>query len=101
MDYSDNTKFLIADTIAFVKDKDKDQYNIILLEAEEEEDADKVFIVKGTSFYIWDAIAEGLNYSQLLEKMKELFEPFSDNEIKQVNEFIDMVMKKGFIECQN
>ena len=100
MSFSENSIFKINDSIAYVKDKFKDQYNIIFLEDETEGDSDKVFVAKGSTYYIWTSIVDGLDYSQILKSLKDLFEPFGDEEIKQVDEFLSVIIEKGFVECK-
>tara|TARA_B100001971_G_scaffold215190_1_gene259611 strand:- start:41671 stop:41976 length:306 start_codon:yes stop_codon:yes gene_type:complete len=101
MNFNDQTKFKIEETVAFVKDQAKDQYNIILLDSADEDDADKVFIAKGTSFHIWENIINEKTYAQLMDYMQNTFEPFGEVEKQQVDEFLTKVIQKGFVICQD
>lgn len=100
MSFNSNSTFIINDSVAYVKDKFKDQYNIMFLVDESEGDLDKVFIAKGSSYYIWNSIVDGLNYSQIIQNLKDLFDPFGDAEIKQLDEFLTVISNRGFVECK-
>lgn len=102
MEFSNESSFLINENVAYVKDKLKDQYNIIFLDSDDEADKDnKIFIAKGSSYYIWQLLVEDKNYGDILSNLSELFDPFGEQEISQVDSFLNQIIDRGFIKCKS
>lgn len=102
MEFSNESCFLINENVVYAKDKLKDQYNIIFLDVDDDDDKDnKIFVANSSSYYIWQLLIEDKNYGDILSNLSELFDPFGEQEISQVDSFLNQIIDRGFIRCKS
>lgn len=90
MTFKASSTFQISDNIVFRKQSDG---NYALLEI----DGEGLFQLDDVAAFIWDKIAEGANYSTIIKSLKEDYELTGEENISDVNEFLEELIKKGIV----
>lgn len=57
-----------------------------------------MIIINSTGAFIWKAIVEGSSKEEILKKMAETFEVTAEKAGQDIEEFLELLKDKGFIE---
>lgn len=90
--YLPTTTFEISKNIVFRKWEEDGHFVLIELQG------DHLFELHDISAMIWEQIAENKSYQDILSVLEETYEPFGNEEVNEVNQFITQLVEKEILK---